>query len=108
LADARAQLAEYELSAGSPGGVSAAAFARIEARLAARIGELEQALAPPREVPREVVAVVGVDAEQRWHALPLSGQRRVVRALCTISVGPVLRRGQRGFEAESIDLSWRG
>jgi len=37
LADARARLAEYEVSAGSPGGVSASAFARIEARLSARI-----------------------------------------------------------------------
>jgi site-specific DNA recombinase len=108
LADARARLAAFEISAGSPGGVSAAAFARIEARLTTRIGELEQALAPPVQLPREVAEVAGPDAEQVWARLSLSGRRRVVRALCTITVDPVARRGRQGFEGESIRLVWRG
>lgn len=107
LADVRARLAEYELSAGSPGGVSAAAFARIEARLSARIAELEQALAPPVEVPREVVAMAGPDAETVWDGFSLAGKRRVVRAMCDIAVGPVAQRGRRGFEGSSIRLVWR-
>jgi hypothetical protein len=108
LADARARLAAFEISAGSPGGVSAAAFARIEARLTTRIGELEAVLAPPVQLPREVAEVAGPDAEQVWARLSLSGRRRVVRALCTITVDPVARRGRQGFEGESIRLVWRG
>jgi site-specific DNA recombinase len=106
LASAQARLAEYELSAGTPGGVSAASFARIEARLSARITELEAVLAPPPVVPADVAAMAGPDAEQVWWRLPLVARRGVIRALCTVAVLPATVRGRRGFDHTLVRLSW--
>ena len=108
LADARAQLAEYEDSAGTPGGVSASAFARIEARLSARITDLEARLAPPVSLPAVVRGLVCADVEARWDGLDMAGKRLVVRTLVGVTVLPVVRRGVRGFDPNLVRLEWRG
>lgn len=107
LADARAQLAEYEASAGTPGGVSASAFARIEARLSGRIVELESRLAPRPQVPALVRAAAVPDAEARWDGLDMAGKRLVVRTLLEVTVLPVQQRGRRGFDPSLVQLVWR-
>jgi site-specific DNA recombinase len=109
LADAQAQLAEYTVSAGTVGGVSAAAFARIEARLSARIAELETQLAPPRQVSRRVAQLATPDAAGVWDGLGVEGRRAVLREVCArIAVGPVARRGVRGFDPDRVQLRFRG
>jgi site-specific DNA recombinase len=109
LAAAREQLAEYEAVAGTAHGRGgAASFARVVAQLSARIAELETLLAPPPEVPADVAAMAGPDAEQVWWRLPLVARRGVVRALCTVAVLPATVRGRRGFDHTLVRLSWLG
>jgi site-specific DNA recombinase len=109
LADAQAQLAEYTVSAGTVGGVSAAAFARIEARLSARIAELETQLAPPRRLSRRVAQLATPDAGGVWEQLGVEGRRAVLREVCArIAVMPVARRGVRGFDPDRVQLRFRG
>lgn len=103
----RAELADAENSVGVPGGITVAAFARIEARLCATIADLESRLVP-REVPRVVAEVAGPDAPARWRTLPLDGRRQLIRLLCRVQVDRVTRRGARGFDPSSVLITWRG
>lgn len=113
LANLQARLAEFEESAGTPGGISAAAFARIEARLLPQIEEA-RARAVPRSVPGPLLELAAGDPValwERWTGEPggLQRKRQVVRALMRIRVDrSTLPRGSRAFDAASVVLSWRG
>jgi site-specific DNA recombinase len=111
LATVEARLAEYEESA-IAGGISAAAFSRIEARLQGQIDALRARIPQPWAVPPAVAEVVGPTAAQvwaRWGGEPggLLKQRQVVRALIRVQVYPVKQRGARTFEADTVLLTWR-
>lgn len=106
LTDLQARLAEFEASA-ADGGISAAAFGRIEARLLAQIEDARRR-ATPQEVPAVVLDLAGPDAASRWDGLPVENQRQVVRALLRVRVHRSSRGpGARGFDASAIELVWR-
>lgn len=106
VADLTARLAAFEESAIS-GGISAAAFGRIEARLVEQL-EAARRRAVPRSVPEVVARVAGPDAVQRWLRLGLVEQRQIVRALLTIEVHRSTRpRGSRGVDLTGVDIALR-
>jgi len=108
LTDARAELAEYEALAGTPSGVPAATFVRIATRISSRIAELEAEIAPLPVLPTAVLEMAGADAAAVWDTLGIEQRRIVVRALCTVTVLPVTRKGVRGFDPDTVRLEWLG
>lgn len=107
LADLRAHLAQFEESAGTPGGVSAAAFARIEARLLPQIADAEER-SRPRLLDPVVARLVGPGARERWDGMSLEEQRRAVRSVCRVIVHrSSLPAGTRAFDDSTIELVWR-
>lgn len=106
LADLRARLAQFEQSA-VEGGITPAAFGRIEAGLLAQIEEAQSRLVGARVLPQVVLDLAGPDAAARWASIGgnVALQRQVVRALVRVVVHRSnQRRGERGFDATSIEI----
>lgn len=106
VADLTARLAAFEESA-IAGGISAAAFGRIEARLTAELEDARRR-SVPRSVPEVLARVAGPDAVDRWHGLTLVEQRQIVRALLAITVHRSTRpRGARGIDLTGVEITLR-
>jgi DNA invertase Pin-like site-specific DNA recombinase len=101
----RARLDSF-YDAAAAGQLSAAALARIEARL---LPEIEAA---QRRAARVTVAPVlgnaaGPQAEARWATLMMPQRREVVALLMTVEIMPA-GRGARTFDPRTVTIAWRG
>lgn len=111
VAALRARLADFEQKA-IVGDVTPEGFSRIEAGLLPRIAEA-QARAVPTTVSPDVVGLAGPDAAARWaelarHPDGMVRQRGVVRHVVRIVVNrSAWPRGRRGFDRDSVALTWR-
>jgi site-specific DNA recombinase len=105
-ADLEVKLAELEEAAGS-GGISFAAFGRLEARLLEQL-ETARARATPAWMPPAVRDLAGPDAAARWAGVSLEVRRAAVRCLVRVVVDPVARRGVRGFDFSTVSITRRG
>lgn len=106
--DLRARLDEFEASA-TAGGISAAAFGRIEARLSEQIETAERAARRDSGLPAVVVAMAGPDAVRHWDAAGIPARRAAVRALVRVQVNRATApRGRRGFDASTVIVTPRG
>lgn len=87
--------------------VVVASFGRVVAGLAGRIRGLERELAGLVSVPAAVIAAAGPDAAATWrnHADDVVWQRQMVRALLRVVVHPVGRRGVRGFDPSTVEVT---
>lgn len=105
-AEKRARLNEF-YDAAAAGELTAAALARIEARLLPEIEAAERRARPADVVPSGLASVVGAkDAQKAWDRLTVPQRREVVRTLMTVVIKPV-GRGRRTFDPESVDISWK-
>lgn len=110
IADLQAELAQYVRSAGQRKGLAAQAFTAVADDLAAQIEARQQELTLAAEVPAVVLELAGPDAPQRWASLDrdsergLHRQRQIVRALVRVVVHRSGARGQRQFDASSVEL----
>lgn len=86
------------------GALSAAALARVEARL------LPQIRAAERRATRTAVPmladVVGPQARLTWEQMSVPDQRRVIRAAATVTINRS-SVGTRRFNPQDIDIVWR-
>lgn len=107
VADLRAKLAQLEESVVSPGGISAAAFARFEVVLLPQIADAERRAVPQRVHPA-LLELAGPDAAKTWDGWGVETRRAAVRALLRVVVHRVSsRRGSHGFDDSSVELIWR-
>ncbi|WP_116248182.1 recombinase family protein [Nocardiopsis sp. FIRDI 009] len=113
--DARAALAEAEekrtrleevYDSVAKGAVSAAALARIEARLLPEIEAAEKRASAPRTAPTARNPITPKIADV-WPALPLGRQREIVRALMNVTLLPNVK-GARHDPSLRITIEWNG
>lgn len=104
-AEKRARLESF-YDAAAAGELTPVALARIEARL---IPEIEAAERYAREatvapVLREMASLG--DIGERWHQLPITVRREIIRLLMTVRILPTVR-GARTFDPAAVKIEWR-
>lgn len=105
LGDLRARLEQFEESAAT-GGITAAAFGRIEAQLLEKIHAAQAQLAGFDGVPSAVLSAAGPDAARNWNQLErdVAARRVIVRALVRVIVHRATSRGSHGFDDSTIEI----
>lgn len=111
-AQAAAEVAELEqrldgfYAKAAAGELSPNGLSFIERDLLPRIEDARKR-SVPRHVPDEVRRIVGPGATQRWEAFTVEQRRRVVRAVCTVTIQrKVGRKAPRVFDPELVEVEW--
>lgn len=106
LADLRARLAQLEESVAA-GGITPAAFGRIEARMLEQIAAVQARLSGSGGLPAAVLELAGPQAEAKWAELEgnVAVQRLVVRAMVRVVVHRSTVRGRHRFDTSTIEIS---
>lgn len=108
IAGLEAEIVEYVRSASARHGLARSAFEQVVDDLSAQVEAKRATLSLAAELPPLVRGLAGEDAERLWADLPLSRQRQVLRLLARVVVHRSSRPGQRGFDATTVEITWRG
>lgn len=91
--------------AAADGEMTAAAFARIEARLLPQVADAERRATGGTITPVVELVTAG-DVQAAWEALPIESKRTVIRLLLDVTVNPSTT-GTRRFNPDDIALEWK-
>jgi len=103
-AEKRARLDEF-YDAAANGELTAAALARIEARLLPEI-ETAETRATDLRVPAVLRDVIRPDIADVWPSLHVTAQREVIRTLMTVRLLPVGKSSRR-FDPARVEIIWK-
>lgn len=103
------RLDEFRDSAAEPGGITAEALARIEAKLIPQIRAAEER-ARAAEIPPQLRGLLEPDADvrARWNQLSIPARKEVIRLLMGIRITRAPRRGSVVyFQPERVLIEWK-
>ncbi|GAA2068806.1 recombinase family protein [Williamsia deligens] len=87
------------------GSLSAAALARVEARLLPQIAAAQRRASAGHRHPI-VAAVAGPQAREQWSVMPLVDRRALIRAVATVTINPTKAVGPGVFEPDDVSIEW--
>ena len=80
---------------------------KVEQTLRPQIADAERDLIPPITDDRIRALVTAADVRAAWKQLPLSEQRKIIKAAFDIRIQQTKNRGQNAFEPERVLLAPR-
>lgn len=89
------------------GGLNLDTLTKVEQTLRPQIAEAERDLIPPITDERIRALVTAADIRAAWKRLPLSEQRKIIKAAFDIRIQQTKNRGQNAFEPERVLLEPR-
>ena len=89
------------------GTITLAQLTRINATLRPKLEMAQAEAATPARSHVLGELVEAADPAEVWEALPLDRQRAVVNLLMTVRILPAKTRGGRGFDPETVEITWK-